>query len=174
MATNPHYFTLFFAALFLVVAWASQATARTLEEPSILEHHGRWMARHGRSYKYHHVKKAKRFKFLETFNNVSSTKVRNPFDPLNNAAAGGETADPEEEEEENCDENGNGKRLWVPFLISGVLFVLLQPGLIVQIPGEKRFIEFRTMKTSGRAILVHTLIFIFICVIIILIFRDRF
>nr|GMD04496.1 uncharacterized protein LOC109169628 [Ipomoea batatas] len=160
MAANSHYFTLFFAALFLVVAWASQATARNLEEPSILEHHGRWMARHGRSYKYHHVKKAKRFKFLETFNNVSSTKVRNPFDPLNNAAAG--------------DENGNGKRLWVPFLISGVLFVLLQPGLIVQIPGEKRFIEFRTMKTSGRAILVHTLIFTFICVIIILLFRDRF
>ncbi|XP_019174051.1 PREDICTED: uncharacterized protein LOC109169628 [Ipomoea nil] len=159
------------AALFLLGAWASQATARTLEEPSILEHHGRWIARHGHSYKYHHVMKAKRFKTFESFNNVSSNQVRNPFDPWNNNA-GGQTTDPEEEEE-NCDENDNRRGDWLPFLISAVLFVLLQPGLIVQIPGEKRLIEFRTMKTSFKAIFVHTLIFIFICVIIILIFHDH-
>lgn len=43
------------ATLFLLGAWASQATARTLEETSMFE-------RHGRAYKAGHVNKVKPFK----------------------------------------------------------------------------------------------------------------
>ncbi|EYU45418.1 hypothetical protein MIMGU_mgv1a025760mg [Erythranthe guttata] len=48
---------------------------------------------------------------------------------------------------------------WGPVLIGVVLFILLQPGLLFQIPGKNRHVEFGTMKTNGKAIAVHTLIF---------------
>ena len=48
---------------------------------------------------------------------------------------------------------------WGPVLMAVVLFVLLTPGLLCQIPGRGRVIEFATMQTSGAAILVHTIIF---------------
>ncbi|XP_077233441.1 senescence-specific cysteine protease SAG39-like [Tasmannia lanceolata] len=41
----------FLAAFFIVGVWASQATSRTLLEPSISERHEQWMARYGRVYK---------------------------------------------------------------------------------------------------------------------------
>lgn len=46
-----------------------------------------------------------------------------------------------------------------PIVIAVVLFVLLTPGLVFQIPGKGRVVEFRNMKTSGISILVHTIIF---------------
>ncbi|CAA0824625.1 Unknown protein [Striga hermonthica] len=48
---------------------------------------------------------------------------------------------------------------WGPVLIGVVLFVLLQPGLVFQFPGNNRQVEFGSMKTNGKAITVHTLIF---------------
>ncbi|KAL8049201.1 hypothetical protein ABFX02_06G005800 [Erythranthe guttata] len=48
---------------------------------------------------------------------------------------------------------------WGPVLMGVVLFVILQPGLIFQIPGKNRYVEFGTMKTNGKSIAVHTLIF---------------
>lgn len=48
---------------------------------------------------------------------------------------------------------------WGPVVIAVVLFVLLTPGLLFQIPGRNRVIEFGNMHTSGLSILVHTLIF---------------
>ncbi|KAL6521828.1 hypothetical protein OROGR_018397 [Orobanche gracilis] len=58
---------------------------------------------------------------------------------------------------------------WGAVLIGVVLFILLQPGLLLQIPGNNRTIEFGTMKTNGKAILVHTLIFLAIYAILVLV-----
>ncbi|XP_073291145.1 uncharacterized protein [Primulina huaijiensis] len=57
---------------------------------------------------------------------------------------------------------------WGPVLIGVVLFVLLQPGLLFQLPGNNRQLEFGTMKTNGKAIAVHTLIFFTLYAILIL------
>ncbi|KAK0574369.1 hypothetical protein LWI29_022621 [Acer saccharum] len=48
---------------------------------------------------------------------------------------------------------------WGPVLIAVVLFVLLSPGLLFQLPGRSRVVEFGNMQTSGLAILIHTVIF---------------
>ncbi|XP_052197965.1 uncharacterized protein LOC127804907 [Diospyros lotus] len=48
---------------------------------------------------------------------------------------------------------------WGPVLIGVVLFVLLSPGLLFQIPGNNRQLEFGSMKTNGKAIAIHTLLF---------------
>ncbi|KAL7607501.1 uncharacterized protein LOC111889881 [Lactuca sativa] len=48
---------------------------------------------------------------------------------------------------------------WGPVVIAVVLFVLLSPGLLLQIPGKNRVVEFGNMQTSGLSILVHTIIY---------------
>ncbi|KAL9680167.1 hypothetical protein QQ045_018045 [Rhodiola kirilowii] len=48
---------------------------------------------------------------------------------------------------------------WGPVLIAVVLFVLLSPGLLFQLPGRGKVVQFANMQTSGLSILVHTLIF---------------
>ncbi|GMN49266.1 hypothetical protein TIFTF001_018432 [Ficus carica] len=48
---------------------------------------------------------------------------------------------------------------WGPVVIAVVLFVLLSPGLLIQLPGKNRVVEFGNMQTSGVSILVHTVIF---------------
>ncbi|XP_076916317.1 uncharacterized protein LOC143575975 [Bidens hawaiensis] len=48
---------------------------------------------------------------------------------------------------------------WGPVVIAVVLFVLLSPGLLLQIPGRNRVVEFGNMQTSGFSILVHTVIY---------------
>lgn len=48
---------------------------------------------------------------------------------------------------------------WGPVVIAVVLFVLLSPGLVFQLPGRLRVIEFGNMQTSGLSILVHAVIF---------------
>ncbi|CAK9152592.1 unnamed protein product [Ilex paraguariensis] len=69
---------LIIAALILLGMWASQATSRTLPEPSISDRHEQWMARHGRVYK-DIAEKERRFKifkdnveFIESFNKVGN------------------------------------------------------------------------------------------------------
>ncbi|XP_010112378.2 uncharacterized protein LOC21394068 isoform X3 [Morus notabilis] len=57
---------------------------------------------------------------------------------------------------------------WGPVLIGVVLFVLLQPGLLFQLPGHSRPMEFGSMKTNGKSIAVHTLIFFTLYAILIL------
>lgn len=57
---------------------------------------------------------------------------------------------------------------WGPVLIGVVLFILLQPGLLFQLPGNTKQLEFGSMKTNGKAIAVHTLIFFTIYAILIL------
>ncbi|KAI5383806.1 hypothetical protein KIW84_070962 [Lathyrus oleraceus] len=48
---------------------------------------------------------------------------------------------------------------WGPVIIAVVLFVILCPGLLFQIPGRGRIIEFGNMQTSGASILVHGIIY---------------
>ncbi|KAH6766593.1 transmembrane protein [Perilla frutescens var. hirtella] len=48
---------------------------------------------------------------------------------------------------------------WGPVLVGVVLFIFLQPGLLFQLPGNTRPVEFGSMKTNGKAIGLHTLIF---------------
>ncbi|KAL3728561.1 hypothetical protein ACJRO7_033195 [Eucalyptus globulus] len=48
---------------------------------------------------------------------------------------------------------------WGPVVIAVVLFILLSPGLLFQLPGKMKVVEFGNMQTSGASILVHTIIF---------------
>ncbi|KAK4357641.1 hypothetical protein RND71_023251 [Anisodus tanguticus] len=48
---------------------------------------------------------------------------------------------------------------WGPILMAVVLFVLLSPGLLFQLPGRQRVVEFGNMQTSGLSILVHTILY---------------
>ncbi|CAL9123777.1 unnamed protein product [Musa hybrid cultivar] len=57
---------------------------------------------------------------------------------------------------------------WGPVFVAVVLFVLLSPGLLFQIPGNGRLVEFVSLKTSGLAIFVHSIIFFALAAIFIL------
>lgn len=48
---------------------------------------------------------------------------------------------------------------WGPVIIAVVLFVLLTPGLLFQVPGRNRVVEFGNMQTSGASIVVHAIIY---------------
>ncbi|XP_072950786.1 uncharacterized protein [Typha angustifolia] len=48
---------------------------------------------------------------------------------------------------------------WGPVFIAVVLFILLSPGLLFQVPGKSRIIEFGNFQTSGGSILVHAIIY---------------
>ncbi|XP_019157415.1 PREDICTED: ervatamin-B-like [Ipomoea nil] len=93
MAAPSSGFRLILAALFLVGAWASQATPTTPQEISMLKRHDEWMVRYGRSYK-DDTEKAKRFKifkenveFIESFNKAGTVSYKlgiNQFSDLTN------------------------------------------------------------------------------------------
>ncbi|XWS43996.1 hypothetical protein CRYUN_Cryun15aG0007200 [Craigia yunnanensis] len=54
---------------------------------------------------------------------------------------------------------------WGPVFVAVVLFILLTPGLLIQVPGKSRYIEFGNFQTSGASILVHSIIyFALICI----------
>ncbi|XP_020248499.1 uncharacterized protein LOC109825978 [Asparagus officinalis] len=48
---------------------------------------------------------------------------------------------------------------WGPVFVAVVLFALLSPGLLFQIPGRSRLVEFGTFQTSGASIFVHSVIY---------------
>ncbi|KAG9152395.1 hypothetical protein Leryth_026250 [Lithospermum erythrorhizon] len=48
---------------------------------------------------------------------------------------------------------------WGPILVSVLLFVLFTPGLLFQLPGHHRVVDFGSFRTSGAAILVHALLY---------------
>ena len=56
---------------------------------------------------------------------------------------------------------------WAPVLVGVVLFVLLSPGLLFQLPGHYRPVDFGGMKTNGKSIAVHTVMFFAIFAILI-------
>ncbi|ESR51242.1 transmembrane protein [Citrus sinensis] len=54
---------------------------------------------------------------------------------------------------------------WGPVFVAVILFVLLSPGLLFQVPGRHRCVEFGNFQTSGAAIMVHSLLyFALVCV----------
>lgn len=57
---------------------------------------------------------------------------------------------------------------WGPVIVAVILFILLSPGLLFQIPARTRFVEFGNMYTSGISIIVHSIIFFVILTILVL------
>ncbi|WJX86820.1 hypothetical protein P8452_69078 [Trifolium repens] len=58
---------------------------------------------------------------------------------------------------------------WGPVFVSVVLFILLTPGLLVQIPGKGKMVEFGNFQTSGLSILIHSIIyFALVCIFLLL------
>ncbi|KAM3235397.1 hypothetical protein CQW23_12100 [Capsicum baccatum] len=54
---------------------------------------------------------------------------------------------------------------WGPVLVSVILFILLSPGLLFQLPGHRHCVEFGNFQTSGASIMIHTLLyFALVCV----------
>ncbi|KAL4339553.1 hypothetical protein GQ457_08G037510 [Hibiscus cannabinus] len=49
---------------------------------------------------------------------------------------------------------------WGPVIVATLLFVLLSPGLLFQIPGKGKVVEFGNMQTSGASIFVHAIIYL--------------
>ncbi|XP_074330788.1 uncharacterized protein LOC141668015 [Apium graveolens] len=48
---------------------------------------------------------------------------------------------------------------WGQVLVAVVLFVVLSPGLLFQLPGSHGCVEFGNFRTSGVSIMVHALIY---------------
>ncbi|MQL92364.1 hypothetical protein Taro_024985 [Colocasia esculenta] len=48
---------------------------------------------------------------------------------------------------------------WGAVFVSTVLFILLTPGLLFQVPGHCRYVEFGSLQTSGASILIHSVIY---------------
>uniref|UniRef100_A0A2P2NFS9 Transmembrane protein n=1 Tax=Rhizophora mucronata TaxID=61149 RepID=A0A2P2NFS9_RHIMU len=48
---------------------------------------------------------------------------------------------------------------WAAPLIAAALFAILSPGLVFQMPGKERPIDFMNMKTSLPSMLVHLVIY---------------
>ncbi|KAF7801721.1 uncharacterized protein G2W53_040832 [Senna tora] len=57
---------------------------------------------------------------------------------------------------------------WGPVIIGLVLFVIFSPGLLFQLPGKGRPVEFCNFQTSGVSIFVHCLLFFGFMVIFII------
>ncbi|XP_031380315.1 uncharacterized protein LOC116195336 [Punica granatum] len=48
---------------------------------------------------------------------------------------------------------------WAAPLIASALFAFLCPGLVVQMPGKNRPIDFLSMQTNMAAVFVHAVLF---------------
>ncbi|KAI0511419.1 hypothetical protein KFK09_012049 [Dendrobium nobile] len=57
---------------------------------------------------------------------------------------------------------------WGPVIVATILFIMLSPGLLFQLPSRARVMEFGNMATSGIAILVHSILFFCILTILVI------
>lgn len=57
---------------------------------------------------------------------------------------------------------------WGTVIAAVVLFIVLSPGLLFQLPARARFIEFGNMCTSGIAILVHAILYFAILTVLVI------
>ncbi|KAF5180542.1 putative transmembrane protein [Thalictrum thalictroides] len=57
---------------------------------------------------------------------------------------------------------------WGPVVVAVILFILLSPGLLFQLPARGKVIEFGNMGTSGLSILVHAILFFCILTILVI------
>ncbi|KAF7032439.1 hypothetical protein CFC21_043608 [Triticum aestivum] len=56
---------------------------------------------------------------------------------------------------------------WGPIIVAVILFVVLSPGLLFQLPARTRVVELGNMATSAIAILVHAVIFFCILTLVV-------
>ena len=58
---------------------------------------------------------------------------------------------------------------WGPIIVAVVLFILLSPGFLFQLPARSRLwvVEFGNMSTSALSILVHTILYFCILTIVV-------
>ncbi|MBA0726428.1 hypothetical protein Golax_002255, partial [Gossypium laxum] len=63
---------------------------------------------------------------------------------------------------------------WGPVVVAVVLFVLCSPGLLFQLPGNKRAVEFANFQTSPISIFVHTIIFFGLVTIFVIAIENFF
>nr|ACG43521.1 hypothetical protein [Zea mays] len=56
---------------------------------------------------------------------------------------------------------------WGPIIVAVVLFILLSPGFLFQLPARVRVVEFGNMGTSALAILVHAILYFCILTIVV-------
>lgn len=56
---------------------------------------------------------------------------------------------------------------WGPAAVAVVMFILMSPGLLFQLPARTRVIEFGNMYTSGISILVHAVLYFCIYTILV-------
>ncbi|KAI9076062.1 hypothetical protein K1719_034041 [Acacia pycnantha] len=57
---------------------------------------------------------------------------------------------------------------WGPVVVAVTLFIVLSPGLLFQLPGRHRVLEFGSLGTSGIAILVHAIIYFVVLTILLI------
>ncbi|KAM0870078.1 hypothetical protein ACQ4PT_023333 [Festuca glaucescens] len=62
---------------------------------------------------------------------------------------------------------------WAPVVVGVVLFVLLSPGLLLELPGTHGCVDFCSLRTTGKSISVHTLVFFTLFAVITLGFKPR-
>uniref|UniRef100_A0A8I6XPD5 Transmembrane protein n=2 Tax=Hordeum vulgare subsp. vulgare TaxID=112509 RepID=A0A8I6XPD5_HORVV len=62
---------------------------------------------------------------------------------------------------------------WAPVFVGLVLFVLLSPGLLFQIPSKGRIVEFGSFQTSGVSIIIHAVIYFALITILLLAVRVQ-
>ncbi|KAJ3671855.1 hypothetical protein LUZ60_007934 [Juncus effusus] len=48
---------------------------------------------------------------------------------------------------------------WAPSIIATALFAFLSPGVIIQMPGRYRPVDFVSLKTSWASIFVHAVLY---------------
>ncbi|GAB2303084.1 hypothetical protein Dimus_037080, partial [Dionaea muscipula] len=65
-------------------------------------------------------------------------------------------------------------RDWAGLIISTALFVLLSPGLIIQVPGKQNPVDFMGMKTSAVSIFVHAVIYGLILILLLVLLNIHF
>ncbi|PKU75322.1 uncharacterized protein LOC110111086 [Dendrobium catenatum] len=62
---------------------------------------------------------------------------------------------------------------WAASIIASALFGFLSPGVIIQMAGRYRPVEFFNMKTSCVSILVHALIFAILLMLFLIILHPH-
>ncbi|TVU14043.1 hypothetical protein EJB05_37488, partial [Eragrostis curvula] len=48
---------------------------------------------------------------------------------------------------------------WAPVVVGVALFLLLSPGLLFELPGTHRWVDFGSLRVTGVSATVHTLLF---------------
>ncbi|KAM3369643.1 hypothetical protein ACQJBY_017509 [Aegilops geniculata] len=62
---------------------------------------------------------------------------------------------------------------WAPVFVGLALFVLLSPGLLFQIPGKGRIVDFGSFQTSGASMIIHAVIYFALITILLLAVRVQ-